>query len=197
LLDVRNRVIPSYLGDAYQAGDLNVMAKQFADRVNQILTSGNIDNGNPPQGGVALFTYDLSNDTNVAQTLAVDPTMTPDQLAAIDPGPPPVDNGIALRLSALANPQSAEDEIGSASYSQYFGQMAARVGARLNTATDSQKAQQSTVAQARNLRQQTSGVSLDEEAMVLIQFQRAYEANSRLITILDQLTGDAIDMLKV
>ena len=66
LLDVRNRVIPSYLGDAYQAGDLNAMAKQFADRVNQILTSGNIADGDPPQAGVALFTYDPSNDTAVA-----------------------------------------------------------------------------------------------------------------------------------
>ena len=73
--------------------------------------------------------------------------------------------------------------------------MAARVGDELSAATDNQQAQQSTAAQAQDLRQQTSGVSLDEEAMTLVQFQRAYEANSRLITILDQLTEDAINML--
>jgi flagellar hook-associated protein 1 FlgK len=195
LLDVENRVLPSYLGNAYQAGDLNAMAKQFADCVNQIFTSGNIDDGDPPQGGVALFTYDASNDADVAASMAVDPTVTPDQLAAIDPGPPPVDNGIPLQLSALANPQSSDGEIENVSYSEFFGQMAARVGSELSAATDDQQAQQSTVAQAQDLRQQTSGVSLDEEAMTLVQFQRAYEANSHLITILDELTEDAINML--
>jgi flagellar hook-associated protein 1 FlgK len=57
------------------------------------------------------------------------------------------------------------------------------------------QAQQSTVAQAKDLRQQMSGVSLDEEATVLIQFQRAYEANAKLITVLDQLMQDTINIL--
>jgi flagellar hook-associated protein 1 FlgK len=51
------------------------------------------------------------------------------------------------------------------------------------------------VAQAQNVRQQISGVSLDQEATILIQFQQAYEASSKLITILDQLTEDTINML--
>jgi flagellar hook-associated protein 1 FlgK len=195
LLDVENRVIPSYLGNAYQPGNLNTMAQQFADYVNQTLTSGDIDDGNPPQAGVAIFTYDTSNGADVAATMAVDPTVTSDQLAAIDPGPPPVANGIALQLAALANPQSSDGEIENVSYTEYFGQMASSVGAELSAATDNQQTQQSTVAQAQDLRQQTSGVSLDEEAMTLVQFQRAYEANSHLITILDELTEDAINML--
>jgi flagellar hook-associated protein 1 FlgK len=73
--------------------------------------------------------------------------------------------------------------------------MAARVGTALNDATNQLQVQQSTVAQAKDLRQKTSGVSLDEEAMVMIQFQRAYDANSKLITVLDQLTQDAIHIL--
>jgi flagellar hook-associated protein 1 FlgK len=73
--------------------------------------------------------------------------------------------------------------------------MAARVGDELNTATDSQQVRQSAVAQTKDLRQQTSGVSLDEEAVALMQFQRAYEAASRLVTILDQLMEDTIGML--
>ncbi len=195
LLDVENRVIPSYLGNAYQAGDLNTMAKQFADYVNQTLASGDISDGNPPQAGVPIFTYDPSNDTAVAASMAVDPTVTSDRLAAMDPGPPPVNNGIALRLAALANPPSSDGEIQNVSYTEFFGQMASSVGGELSAATDNQQTQQSTVAQAQDLRQQTSGVSLDQEAMTLIQFQRAYEANSHLITILDQLTEDAINML--
>jgi flagellar hook-associated protein 1 FlgK len=36
LLNLRNQILPSLVGDAYQPGDLNVMAKQLADRVNQL-----------------------------------------------------------------------------------------------------------------------------------------------------------------
>ena len=40
LLNFRNSVLPSYLGDGSQQGQLNQMAQQFADRVNQLLTGG-------------------------------------------------------------------------------------------------------------------------------------------------------------
>lgn len=195
LLNLRNQVLPSYLGDAYQPGDLNTMAKQFADCVNQLLTSGNVSDGPPAQAGVALFTYDTTNDTNVAATLSVDPTVTPDQLAAIDPGPPEVANGIPLALSQLSNPQDAADEINGASFTAFYGNMAARAGSALNNATSQQTVQQSAVAQAQNLRQQSSGVNLDEEAMEVVEFQRAYQANAQLVTVLDQLTLDTINIL--
>jgi flagellar hook-associated protein 1 FlgK len=195
LLHLRNQVLPSYIGDAYQAGDLNVMAKQFADRVNQLLTAGNISDGPPPVPGVALFTYDATSATNTAATLSVDPTVTPDQLAAISPGPPTMSNGVPLALSGLASPIQAADKINGISFSQYFGQLAGRVGSALNDATNSQEVQQSLLSQAKNLRQQYQGVSLDEEATTLMQFQRAYQATSKFLTVLDQLTSEAINLL--
>ena len=57
-LQLRNQVVPSLIGDSYQTGDLNQMAKQFADRVNQLLTAGNITAGPPAVPGVPIFTYD-------------------------------------------------------------------------------------------------------------------------------------------
>jgi flagellar hook-associated protein 1 FlgK len=193
LLNVRNTVLASYIGDAYQSGDLNRMAKQFADRVNQVLTSGNTSDG---KAGVALFTYDSTNDTAVARTLAVDSNVTPDQLAAADPGPPAVSNGIPLALSQLTNPLQDADKIDGVSYTQFYGSLASRVGGQLNDSTNSQEVQQSLLAQAKNLRQQVSGVSLDEEAAILIEFQRAYQANSKFISVLDQLTQTTIDLIK-
>ena len=195
LLNLRNTVLPSYIGDANQAGDLNVMAKQFADRVNQILTSGNISDGPPAVPGVALFTYDTTNATNTAASLAVDPTVTADQLATISPGPPEVSNGVPLALSALASPLQDADKINGVSYSQYYGQLAGRVGTALSDATNSQEVQQSLLSQAKTLREQYQGVSLDEEATTLMQFQRAYQATSKFITVIDQLTEVAINIL--
>ena len=36
------------------------------------------------------------------------------------------------------------------------------------------------------LRDQVSGVSLDEEAAQMLRFQRAYEANARFFRVIDQ-----------
>ena len=203
LLNLRNNTLPTYIGDAYQQGDLNVMAQKFADRVNQLLTSGNISDANGETAavqGVPLFTYATNADgtpnaTDVAQSLAVNPDITAGQLAAIDPGPPEVSNGIALALANLASPQDSNDEIDGESYTQYYGDMASQVGSGLSAATDQQTVQQSALAQAQNLRQQETGVSLDEEAVNLVEFQRAYEANTHLVSVLDQITLDTINML--
>ena len=194
LLNLHNTVLPTYIGDSYQPGDLNRMAKQFADRVNTLLQSGYQIDGTTQ--GVALFQYDTTDDTQVASSLTVDSTVTASQLAALDPGPPTVANGIPLALSALASPTSSDDKIDGVSYSAFFGALAGRAGTALSQAQNDQDVEQSALAQAKSIRDQASGVSLDEEAMIVVQFERAYEANSKLITVLDQLTQDTINMLQ-
>jgi flagellar hook-associated protein 1 FlgK len=196
LLQLRNQIVPSFIGDAYQPGDLNVMAKQIADRVNQLLTAGNITDGPPAVPGVPLFTYNTTDVTSTAASLSVDPSVTADQLAAISPGPPEVSNGVPLALSALASPVQDADKVNGFSYSQFYGQLASRVGTVLNDAKNNQDVQQSLLNQAKDLRQQYQGVSLDEEAAILMQFQRAYQATSKFLSVLDQLTETTINILQ-
>jgi flagellar hook-associated protein 1 FlgK len=196
LLQLRNQVLPSLIGDRYQPGDLNQMAKTFADRVNQLLTSGNVSDGPPAVPGVAIFTYTAGDDTSTASSLKLDTSVTADQLAAIEVGPPEVSNGVPLALAALAAPTQDADRVNGLSFSQFYGQTAGRVGNLLNDANNNSDVQQSLLTQAKSLRQQYQGVSLDEEATVLMQFQRAYQATAKYLTVLDQLTQTAIDILK-
>ena len=195
LLQVRNNVLPSIVGGAYQQGSLNVLAQGVADRVNQLLTSGNISDGPPPVTGLPLFTYNAAAPTSVASTIAVNNAITPGQLAAIDPGPPEVSNGIALKLGALANPTNPADEINGLSFTEFYGSIAAQVGQQTSSAQSQLQVQQQTVAQARNLRTQISGVSLNEEAAKLVEFQNAYQATARTVNVLDTLTQETINML--
>ena len=207
LLNVANSVLPSYIGGTSQAGDLNTLAKQFADCVNGLLTAGNISDGDPANDvaatpGQPLFTYDTGNDTNVAASLAVSSSVTPDQLAAIQPATDAtaeVSNGVALALSQLASPQNASQEGtlngANISFSSFYGELASRVGSQLNAAQSDLSVQQSAVAQAQNLRQQVQGVNVDEQAALLLQVQQAYDANSRFLSVLDQITGDLINMI--
>lgn len=195
LLQARNGVIAQLQGDAYQQGSLNQLAQGIADTVNNLLTSGNISDANAATGapavpGIPLFTY--TNGTNAAQSLAVNSAITPGQLAAIDPGPPEVDNGIALALANLATPQSSAGEINGMSYMEFFGSMAGQVGAAISNAQNNQTTSQDQLTQAENLRQQASGVNLNEEAIQVLQFQQSYDAASKMVSVLNDLTNTLI-----
>lgn len=193
VLDVRNRLLPSLRGDAYQTGDLNEMAKAFADRVNDILTASNIDDGPPAVPGVPLFSYDTDplNKTAAASTLQL-AIFDPRQLAAITSG---TSNGAPLSLAALATPQAAEDQIGGLSFTAFYGGMAARIGAELSTATSSNSLHQDMLAQAQTVRQQFSGVSLDAEAIQVLAFQRSYQAAAKMVSVLNELTQTLINLI--
>jgi len=196
LLDTYNNVLGSLLGNSNQPGTLNQLAQSVADQVNNLLASGYVSDGPPPIPGSALFSYDTTNATNVAATLAVDPSASASTLAAIDPGPPEVSNGTALALAALADPQGTADEIDNVSFVQFFGNLAADVGQQLSAATDQQNIQQQVVAQAQSVRQQISGVDLNQQAALMVQYQNAYQANAQLFTVLNSLTQTAVNLLQ-
>ena len=196
LLDFRNRVIAQITGGPAQPGDLNRLAQAVADRVNTVLTEGRLNDGPPPEAGLPLFVYDNVTGTNVAASLTTWDTLTPTDLAAIDPGPPYVSNGIALRLAALATPDDPIDKIDGFTFTEFYGLIGSRVGRDLNDAETARQTQQSLVAQAKDLRAQSSAVSLDEEATILIQFQRSYQAMAQVLKVLDELTQDMIGILR-
>jgi flagellar hook-associated protein 1 FlgK len=81
-------------------------------------------------------------------------------------------------------------------YAQFYGSMAAGIGTQSQTAQSQLTVQQQTLAQARNLRSQSSGVDLNTEAAQLVEFQSAYDANSKMVTVLDQLTQATINMIQ-
>jgi flagellar hook-associated protein 1 len=193
LLQVRNQVIPSLIGDGNHNGQLNDLAKSIADRVNQILTQGSISDGPPAQPGVALFKYNPNAPTGTAATLAVDPSVTPSQLAAIAPGPPYVANGTALALANLPTDNAAQ--VSGQSFATFYSQIIASIGSQVASAKDSTNTHKQLVAQAQALRDAGSSVSLDAEAVNLIEFQKAYQANAQLVSVLDNLTSATINMV--
>jgi flagellar hook-associated protein 1 FlgK len=192
LLNVRNTVLPSLRGDGQQTGALNQLAKQVADRVNQLLQSGQTSSG---QAGTPLFTYDSSNGANVAATLALNPNATANSLAAVDPGPPTVSNGIALALSNLGTSTAGQDTIGGQSILSFYGSTAAQVGALAANAQTSADTATQSLTQAQSFRNGASGVSLDREATRVMELQRGYQAASQLIGVVSTLTNSLMTML--
>ena len=191
LLTVRNSVLPSLQGDSQQAGALNQIAKLVADRVNQLLTSGLTPAGQP---GLPLFTYDTSSGANTARSLAINPSITADDLAALDPGPPQVANGIALSLAGLGDSHAAGDTINGKSILEFLSSQMQILGQQSANASAGQTVAQQSVAQAKSIRAQVSGVSLDEEAIRVMELQRGYQAMSKLISVINGLTDTLLNM---
>ncbi len=61
-----------------------------------------------------------------------------------------------------------------------------RVGRDTQSAIDGQSSRAAVVRQVDALRDSVSGVSLDEEAMMMMRYQRAYEANARYFRVIDE-----------
>jgi flagellar hook-associated protein 1 FlgK len=193
LLSVRNNLLPSLIGGGQQVGGLNTLAKGLADTVNNVLAQGSTNSAPPFQSGSPLFTYNANSPAGTASTLAVVSGFTASQLAAADPGPPFVANGTALKLAGLDSSNSGP--INGQSFTQYFSTLVASVGNAVNNANTSATAQSQLVAQAKSLQQQVSGVSLDEEAIRLVQLQSSYQAASKVVTVIDQLTQSLMNMV--
>ncbi len=196
LLQFRNGTLAALQGDRNQTGSLNTLAKGFADRVNSLLTSGVIADGPPVQPGVPLFTYDTTDATKTAGSLSVVSGFTAAQIATISPGPPSVSNGTALALANLAHGTAAADQVNGFSYTQFFGEIAGGLGSVLASQQGSADLFQQAATQAQSLRSQLSGVSLDTEAVRLLQYQKAYSASAKVISVLDQITQTTLDILK-
>jgi flagellar hook-associated protein 1 FlgK len=74
-----------------------------------------------------------------------------------------------------------------------YGQSVAALGVASSTAVSQSNNQQVLVTQLTREQQQTSGVSLDEETTHLIQYQHAYQAAARVISVVDQMLDTLIN----
>jgi flagellar hook-associated protein 1 len=179
IVQARNTLIPSY------QTQLNTLAAGVADTINNQLTLGVDQNGQP---GAPLFTY---NTLAPAKTFAVSSTITTPQIAAASAANPGGnDNAIALSQLQSATP------IGGFTFTQAFGNLSADVGRDISDANNNQTTGQQLLAQAQTLRSNASSVSLDEEATRLIQYQQAYEATSKLIVVINDMTQALLGIIQ-
>lgn len=174
-----NEAIPAY------AAGFDRMASTLADAVNAQLAQGLDQSGNAPTAN--LFSYDAG--LGAARTLAVN-SLKPSDLAAASVGAPG-GNGNARALAELAN----RDLIDGGTITEFYGALAAQAGRDLSAASDAAGLQSSLSTQARQLRDDISHVNLDEEAIRLLEFQRAYEAAAKMVSTLDEMTRTVLNMI--
>jgi len=134
--------------------------------------------------------------------LSIDPTITASSLQVAAPGGPAGSNAIATRIAALKDvAQRWNSPVGggsqfNANISDFsrglmtgLAQTIQLVGTR---ADESEVVGNAVKAQ----RDSVSGVSLDEETADLLRFQKAYQANAKVISIIDDMLGSLISMIR-
>jgi flagellar hook-associated protein 1 FlgK len=103
------------------------------------------------------------------------------------------DNGNALRLAGLAD--TALVSLGNTSLLDYHNQAATRLAVNTAAARSSNTAVQAFLATMNDEREGISGVSLDEEAVSLIRYQKAYSAAARYMSTLTKLLDEIMDLV--
>jgi len=98
---------------------------------------------------------------------------------------------IATALGSL-NGQSVRSA-GPSTIGDQYGREVASIGVQSSTAQSQASNQGVLVTQLERQRQEVSGVSIDEEATHLIQYQHAYQASARVISVVDSMLDTLIN----
>jgi flagellar hook-associated protein 1 FlgK len=192
--DVTSNLTGGDLGGALQARDQNLpayasaldnLAFSLGNAVNTQNEQGVDSSGNP---GQAIFSVP-SSATGAAASITVSAT-DPGAIAAASSGEGSSGNDNATALANL----STANVVGSQTATGFLSSLLSQIGSDASGATTENTAQQAALTQLTTQRNALSGVSLDEEASNLTQFQRAYQAASQVFTIADTLIAGAINL---
>jgi flagellar hook-associated protein 1 FlgK len=157
--------------------------------------------GAPPTVSV----NDGTKTTQATITVGIDGAIPPNSIITVDTGvgrltlSAPFGTTTSAALVGLNGPpnafvttQPAPATIGN----QYASQVAA-LGVLSRTATSDSANQLLLVSHLNTQRQQVSGVSLDEETINLIMYQKAYQASARVVTVVDGMLDTLINHMKL
>jgi len=192
--DITSQITSGQLGGTLQArdqeipaiqGQLDTLAAGIANAVNTVQASGFDLNGvkgtnlfNPPPAGV----------TGAAASLSV--AITDPALIAASSDGSAGSNGNAEAMYALNN----QAIISGQTPTNYYSGIVFNVGNDAANASAEQTASSSILQQLNDQRATVSGVSLDEEAANMVQYQDAYEASAQVVTAINDMMYTVVNM---
>lgn len=172
LLEVRDQVIPAI------QSSLDTLSSELVSQVNQ---QHQLGFGLDGSTGLNFFSPGGLTAGMIGVTLTDPRQIAVSGTAAGVPG----NNTNALSLAALQ--QASFAALGNTTYQGYYSALAANFGSTTQAAEQDLQAQELLHEQLEVHRAEVSGVSLDEELVNLLKYQRAFEAASRVIVVTDEL----------
>lgn len=169
---------------------LDTLAYSVATQMNTLNGQGSDLSGNPggaifslPAGATAL------NPAGSAVQIAVIMT-DPKQIAAAALGAGPLDNSNAVTMASQQN----AGIVNGISPTAWFSDMVTTLGSLTSQVSTENTAQQAALTQLQDQMGAISGVNLNDEAAALETLEQAYQAASKLFTILDQVMVASLNL---
>lgn len=173
-----------------QLDKLDNLAAAVVQRVNTLHTSGTDLDGN---AGGKFFS---DSPAVTAANISLDPLVKANpRLVVASALPQPGANGtVAGEIANLMTDPTTTVGSETGSFSSIYGSMLSDTGEKLNSAESNLQTQAAIISQATAQRDSVSGVSLDEEAINLLQYQKAFEAAARFIKVADEMTQTILSL---
>lgn len=178
-IQARDSAIPSVLSS------LDSLAANLGNSLNSVNKSGTDLNGNP---GGNLFVPPPANGQGAASQMAVAIT-DPAKIAASLDGSSGDNSNLTAMLS-LQNQAIVQGQTPMNAYSSLIF----NIGNQVSTAQSETQSSQTLSQQIQNQIGSISGVSINEEAANLVQFQQAYQAAAQVASVINSLTSTAINL---
>jgi flagellar hook-associated protein 1 FlgK len=202
--DITSTIVSGQLGGLLQARDqqipaiqtqLDTLAAGLANTVNGVQTSGYDLNGDAtgstgPDGvaqtPIYLFTPHATSGAAASLSVAItDPSL----IAASSDGTVG-SSGNAEAMYALSN----QTVISGQTPSNYYSGIVFNVGNAASNVSAEQTASNSVLQQLSDQRSSISGVSLDQEAANMVEYQQAYAASAQVVTAINDMMYATIQM---
>jgi flagellar hook-associated protein 1 FlgK len=181
MLDVYNSDLPGI------ANRLDTLTGALVEKVNET--------HNPPPGAGVPF-FDPLNTSARNVSLSSDVQASPSVIAAGTSGPG--DNSIARALAAFRDTPLMDrngDAVADTSFATYYRNLVTDVALEVSSADRTALAHETLASQADMRRASTSGVSIDEELILLMHHQQAYTAATRLVNVADEMMQSILNMV--
>lgn len=183
-LTARDQDIPQVLSA------LDQFAYSIATQVNSLNNDGSDLSGTT--GTAANPLYIFSEPGSVSGSgLSMSVVMTdPSQIAAAAQAKGSGDNSNATALAALASQGIVDGQTPSGFYSNFV----TALGSTVSEVETENTAQNASVTQLQTVRDSLSSVDLNDEASLMQQFERSYQAASQVFTILNSVMTSALNL---
>lgn len=173
-----------------QIDKLDNLAAAVVSRVNTLHTTGTDLDGN---AGGKFFT---DTPAVTAANISLDPAIkaNPRLVVASALAQPGHNGTIAGQIAGLMTDATSTVGSETGSFSSIYGAMLSQTGEKLNYADTNLQTQAAIISQATAQRDSVSGVSIDEEAINLLQYQKAFEAAAKFIKVADEMTQTILSL---
>ncbi len=170
---------------------LDTLAQNLMNEVNTLHAAGYGLDGST---GNDFFTGTAAGDMAVNSAIVSDPNLVA-AAAGYDtvPGDKPGDNRNAIAIAGLRETLTMAG--GTATFDDYYASLVSDVGHGVQQAQSYHDHQSQMVLHLENYRDSISGVSIDEEMVNLVNYQKAYQAAARLINTASEMMDTLLNMV--